>query len=53
MKYRIYGQLLAIRYWLMIIGGLEVEKDLNMKKMLGMVLDRMKPQLEAIELPTF
>jgi len=47
----VYGQLLAIRYWLIIIGGLEVEKDPNAKQLGSIILDRMRPQIEAIELP--
>jgi len=47
----VYGQLLGLRYWLVIFGGLEVDKDPNMKKMVGFVLDRMIPQLEVIDLP--
>jgi len=47
----VYGFLLALRYWLIIIGGIEVEKDPNAQKLLGVVLERMNPQIEAMELP--
>ena len=45
-----YGLLLAARYWLIIFGGIEVEKDPNAIKLLDTVLDRMKPMIEAIDL---
>ncbi|MBL7174713.1 MAG: phosphotransferase [Desulfobacteraceae bacterium] len=45
-----YGLLLAMRYWLIIFGGIEVEKDPNAIKLLGVILDRIKPMLEAIDL---
>jgi hypothetical protein len=48
-----YGMLLAVRYWLIIIGGIEVKKDPNAKDLLGILLDRMRPLIEAIELPSF
>ena len=46
-----YGMLLAVRYWLIIIGGVELEKDPNAKELIGILLDRMRPLIEAIELP--
>ena len=46
-----YGLLLAIRYWLIILGGVEVEKDPNAKELFDRLLDRMKPMIEAIDLP--
>jgi len=46
-----YGMLLAVRYWLIIIGGVELEKDPNAKELVGILLDRMRPLIEAIELP--
>ncbi len=45
-----FGLLLAIRIWLIIIGGVEVEKDPNAIKLLGVLLDRMKPVVEGIDL---
>jgi len=45
-----YGLLLAMRYWLIIFGGIEVEKDPNAIKLLDVILDRIKPMLEAIDL---
>jgi len=45
-----YGLLLATRIWLIIIGAIEVEKDANAKKLLGVILDRMKPELEDVNL---
>lgn len=45
-----YGLLLALRYALIIIGGIEVEKDPNARYMLGLWLDRMKPLIESIDL---
>jgi hypothetical protein len=45
-----YGLLLAMRYWLIIIGGIEVEKDPNAIQLLDVILDRMKPMLEATDL---
>ena len=44
-----YGLLLALRYWLIIIGGIEVEKDPNAIQLMDVILDRMKPQIEAID----
>jgi hypothetical protein len=45
-----FGLLLAIRLWLIIIGGIEVEKDPNAIRLLGVLLDRMKPVIEGIDL---
>ena len=45
-----FGLFLAIRIWLIIIGGIEVEKDPNAIRLLGVLLDRMKPVIEGIEL---
>lgn len=45
-----FGLLLAIRIWLIIIGGIEVEKDPNARRLLGVLLDRMKPIIEGIDL---
>ncbi|MBW2624443.1 MAG: phosphotransferase [Deltaproteobacteria bacterium] len=45
-----YGLLIALRYVLIIIGGIEVEKDPNAKALLGLWLDRMKPLIEGIDL---
>jgi len=47
-----FGLLLAVRYWLIVIGGVEVEKDPNARQLLGVLLDRMKPLIESIELPS-
>jgi len=46
----IYGLLLALRYVLIIVGGIEVEKDPNARYMLGLWFDRMKPLIESIDL---
>lgn len=45
-----YGLLLAVRYWLIILGGIEVEKDPNAINLLSVILDRMKPMMEAADL---
>jgi hypothetical protein len=45
-----FGLLLAVRLWLIIIGGIEVEKDPNAIQLLGVLLDRMKPVIEGIDL---
>ncbi len=45
-----FGLLLAVRLWLIIIGGIEVEKDPNAIRLLGVLLDRMKPVIEGIDL---
>jgi hypothetical protein len=45
-----FGLLLAMRLWLIIIGGIEVEKDPNAIRLLGVLLDRMKPVIEGIDL---
>ena len=47
-----FGLLLAMRYWLIIFGGIEVEKDPNAIKLLDVVLDRIRPVLEDIDLNT-
>ena len=44
------GLLLAVRYWLIIIGGVEVDKDPNVVDLFNVLLDRMKPVIEAIDL---
>ncbi|MCG6912189.1 MAG: phosphotransferase [Deltaproteobacteria bacterium] len=46
----VYGLLLALRYVLIIVGGVEVEKDPNARYMLGLWFDRMKPLIESIDL---
>lgn len=46
-----YGMLIALRYMLIIIGGLEVKKDSNARHMLNLWFDRMKLLIEAMELP--
>jgi hypothetical protein len=45
-----YGLLLATRFWLILFGGVEVEKDPNAIKLLGVILDRMKPVIETIDI---
>lgn len=45
-----FGLLLAIRIWLIIIGGIEVEKDPKAIRLLGVLLDRMRPIIEGIDL---
>jgi hypothetical protein len=45
-----YGLLLALRYMLIIIGGVEVQKDPRATHMLGHWIDRMKPLVESIDL---
>ena len=37
---------------LIIIGGIEVKKDPNAKILIGLWLDRMKPLIEALDLPS-
>lgn len=49
----IFGMLLAVRYWLILIGGVEVDKDPNARQMFTILLERMKPLIESIELPSF
>ena len=46
-----YGMLAALRYMLIIIGGLEIKNDPNAHKMLNLWFDRMGPLIEAIDLP--
>jgi len=45
-----YGLLLALRYWLIIIGGIEVKKDPSAKELFDIILERMKPLVEGIDL---
>ena len=46
-----YGMLVALRYMLIIIGGLEIEKNPNARHMLNLWFDRMVPLIEDIDLP--
>lgn len=46
-----FGFLLALRYVMIIAGGIEVKKDPNAKLLIGLWLDRMKPLIEALDLP--
>ena len=48
-----YGQMLAIRYVMIIFGGVEIEKDPVAKKFAYTWLERMKPILESIDLDGF
>lgn len=48
-----YGQMVALRYIMVILGALEVDKDPNVKVLASLWLDRMKPLVENIDLAAF
>jgi hypothetical protein len=48
-----YALLLALRWWLIIIGGIEVEEDPNATELVGMVIDRTLPVLERLNVSEF
>lgn len=47
-----YGLLVAIRYVMIILGALEIDKDQNAQLLVSLWLDRMKPLIEGIDLST-
>jgi len=48
-----YALLLALRWWLIIIGGIEVEEDPNATELVGMVIDRTIPVLDKLDISSF
>lgn len=48
-----YGLMVALRYVMIILGTLEIDKDPNVKVLANLWLDRMKPLVESIDLTAF